>query len=98
MAERNFSKGIEMQNVYLRLKNKLEEEAFMDVVSKSGKNVFVVYNGIKNSIVIKNKNVRFISVADGSDYTSVKSTLENTKYLSFNIMEDGATYEFKNLY
>ena len=25
MAERNFSKGIEMQNVYLRLKNKLEE-------------------------------------------------------------------------
>ena len=25
MAENNFKKGVEMQNVYLRLKNKLEE-------------------------------------------------------------------------
>ena len=70
----------------------------MDVVSKSNKNVFVVYNGVKNSVVIKNENVRFISLADGGDYTSVKSTLENIKYLSFNITENGATYEFKSLY
>ncbi|MBR1969569.1 MAG: phosphodiester glycosidase family protein [Clostridia bacterium] len=82
----------------LQLKNKLEEDAFMDVVSKSNKNVFVVYNGVKNTVVIKNENVRFISLADGGDYTSVKSTLENIKYLSFNITENGATYEFKSLY
>lgn len=82
----------------LQLKNKLEEDAFLDVVSKSNKNVFVVYNGVKNSVVIKNENVRFISIADGGDYTSVKSTLENIKYLSFNITENGATYEFKSLY
>ncbi len=82
----------------LQLKNKLEEDAFSDIVSKSNKNVFVISGGVKNSVVIKNENVRFISLADGGDYTSVKSTLENIKYLSFNITKDGATYEFKNLY
>ena len=29
MAEHNFSKGIEMQNVFLRLKNKLEEAGIL---------------------------------------------------------------------
>ena len=44
MAERNFSKGIEMQNVYLRLKNKLEENGII-AASFELRQIFGVVSG-----------------------------------------------------
>lgn len=99
----NSVKQSPQKNVFILLqnapefKNPLEEEAFEHIL-KSGKNVFVIYNGEENSVVIKDKNLRYISLSDGSDYSSIPSKMKNIKYLSFNITENDVTYTFKKLY
>ena len=61
------------------------------------KNVFVVYCGDENSATIR-KGVRYISVSDSKDGGDVKNTVENMKYLSFNVTQNNITYCFRNLY
>lgn len=77
----------------------LDKSAFENMLQTAAKskNVFVVYCGDENSATMKN-GVRYISVSDSKDGGDVKSTVENMKYLSFNITSDGVTYCFKNLY
>ncbi len=77
----------------------LDKAAFSDILERAAKkkNVFVVYNGDKNFASIKN-GVRYITVADSQDESSVKYAMANFKYLAFNITSDSITYSFKNLY
>lgn len=98
-------KGGVQKNVIILLDKKpgftmsLDSKAFEDIIQNAAKtkNVFVVYCGDENSAVVRN-GVRYISVSDSKDGGDVKSTVENMKYLSFNITQDNITYCFRNLY
>lgn len=81
------------------LSDSLEARVFEDTLSAAAekKNVFVVYNGENNGVVIKN-GVRYISLCDTTSFSGAGSALEKIKYLSFNITGGEATYTFKNLY
>ena len=81
------------------LSDSLEARVFEDTLSEAAqqKNIFVVYNGENNGVVIKN-GVRYISLCDTTSFSGAGSALEKVKYLSFNITGGEATYTFKNLY
>lgn len=81
------------------LSDSLEACVFEDTLSEAArqKNIFVVYNGENNGVVIKN-GVRYISLCDTTSFSGAGSALEKVKYLSFNITGGEATYTFKNLY
>ena len=81
------------------LSDSLEARVFEDTLSEAArqKNIFVVYNGENNGVVIKN-GVRYISLCDTTSFSGAGSALEKIKYLSFNITGGEATYTFKNLY
>lgn len=76
--------------------DKLAFRNMLQTVAKT-KNAFVVYCGDENSATMKN-GVRYISVSDSKDGSGIKNTIENMKYLSFNITKDDITYCFKNMY
>ena len=77
----------------------VDNAAFSSMLEKAAenKNVFVVYNDDKNFCRIEN-GVRYISVASSKEEKVIGRAIENTKYLSFDITPDGATYSFKKLY
>ncbi len=97
-------KGASQKNIIVLLDKdpgfdgSLDKDAFYKMLENTAKtkNVFVVYNGDKNFASIKN-GVRYITVADPKDEGSIKSTMDNFKYLSFDITENSITYSFKNL-
>ncbi len=86
-------------NENLYLKDSLENRVFYDFMTDmaENKNIFVVYNGVENNVNIHG-GVRYISLSDADEYTSVKSSMGKMKYLSFNITDTGVTYSFKRLY
>lgn len=98
-------KGGTQKNVFILLDKEpgfshtLDSYAFSSMLEEAAKvkNVFVIYNGSENFCSIKN-GVRYITLSDSKDLPRVKDTVENVKYLSFNVTKDGATYCFKNLY
>lgn len=93
------------KNIFVLLKDApifsdtLESEVFRDYLSDiaKNKNVFVVYNGNENLAFIKN-GVRYIALADESDFSSLPEKVEKMKYVTFNITQDGATYSLNKLY
>lgn len=80
-------------------KSALESRAFDDTLKQTAKvkNVFVIYKGEENCVVI-DCGVRYISLAGAGDFLGLKETMGALKYLSFNITSDDATYTFKKLY
>ena len=86
-------------NENLYLKDSLENRVFYDFMTDmaKNKNIFVVYRGIENNVKIHG-GVRYISLSDVDEYTSIKSSMEKMKYLSFNITDSGVAYSFKRLY
>ena len=93
------------KNIFVLLKNApifsdtLESDVFRDYLSDiaKNKNVFVVYNGNENLSFIKN-GVRYIALADESDFSSLSEKVEKMKYVTFNITQEGATYSLNKLY
>lgn len=77
----------------------LESDVFRDYLSDiaKNKNVFVVYNGNENLSFIKN-GVRYIALADESDFSSLSEKVERMKYVTFNITQNGVTYSLNKLY
>ena len=61
------------------------------------KNIFVIYSGSENFCRIE-EGVRYISLADVKDENVLWKSIEEAKYLSFNITSDSVTYCFKKLY
>ena len=93
------------KNIFVLLKDApifsdtLESDVFRDYLSDiaKNKNVFVVYNGNENLSFIKN-GVRYIALADESDFSSLSEKVEKMKYVTFNITQEGATYSLNKLY
>ena len=83
----------------VNLTDSLEARVFEDTLSEAAqkKNVFVVYSGENNGVVIKN-GVRYISLCDTTSFAGVGSALERVKYVSFYIKNGEIAYTFKNLY
>lgn len=93
------------KNIFVLLKDApifsdtLESDVFRDYLSDiaKNKNVFVVYNGNENLSFIKN-GVRYIALADESDFSSLSEKVEKMKYVTFNITQECATYSLNKLY
>lgn len=93
------------KNIFVLLKDApifsdtLESDVFRDYLSDiaKNKNVFVVYNGNENLSFIKN-GVRYIALADESDFSSLSEKVERMKYVTFNITQNGVTYSLNKLY
>ncbi len=94
------------KNIFILLADKegfaadIDREAFYDMLNRASetKNVFVIRSGDENFTTIKN-GARFITIADSKAEKMLHRSIENTRYLSFNIDSDGnATYYFKKLY
>ncbi|MBQ8807808.1 MAG: phosphodiester glycosidase family protein [Clostridia bacterium] len=77
----------------------IDKRAFHSMLQEAAKtkNVFVILSGDENFCRIAN-GVRFITLSDPRDEDMLHLSIENTKYLSFNITESEVTYQFKNLY
>lgn len=77
----------------------LDGEAFYSMLSEAAKNknVFVILSGSENFCRIYN-GVRFITIANARDEDMIHKSIENTCYLSFNITDNGVTYQFKKLF
>ena len=80
--------------------DELEADVFGDVLKNIAvnKNIYVVYNGDENISVI-NSGVRYISIGDIDDYSSVRESMLKMKYLSFRLDEKGnLCYTFDRIY
>lgn len=79
--------------------SEIDEKAFYSMLSDSAKtrNVFVISNGSENFCRIED-GVRYITVANIRDESTMEKSVEKACYLSFKITNDSATYVFKNLY
>ncbi|MBQ8764513.1 MAG: phosphodiester glycosidase family protein [Clostridia bacterium] len=79
--------------------SKIDKKAFYSMLSDSAKtkNVFVISSGGENFCRIED-GVRYITVANIRDESTIEKSVEKVCYLSFKITNDSATYVFKNLY
>ena len=79
--------------------SEIDKKAFYSMLSDSAKtkNVFVISSGSENFCRIKD-GVRYITVANIRDESTIEKSVEKVCYLSFKITSDSATYVFKNLY
>lgn len=79
--------------------SEIDKKAFYDMLSRAAekKNVFVISGGSENFCRIEN-GVRFITVANIRDESSIEKSVEKVCYLSFRITSDSATYVFKNIF
>ncbi len=79
--------------------SEIDKKAFYSMLSDSAKtkNVFVVSSGSENFCRIED-GVRYITVANIRDESTIEKSIEKVCYLSFKITNDSATYVFKNLY
>lgn len=94
------------KNIFILLENEenfvteLDREAFYSMLEEASetKNVFVIQCGDENFTAMKH-GARFITVANSKAEKMLHRSIENTRYLSFNIENDGSvTYFFKKLY
>ncbi len=93
------------KNIFILLDEKedfvteLDREAFYSMLkeAQASKNVFVIYGGDENLCTIKN-GARFISVKNARSEKMLHKSIEKASYLSFNITENGATYQFKKIF
>lgn len=94
------------KNIFILLENEenfvtdLDRDAFYAMIEEASKtkNVFVIRNGEENFTTIKH-GARFITVANSKTEKMLYRSIEKTRYLSFNIENDGSvTYFFKKLY
>ncbi len=79
--------------------SEIDKKAFYSMLSDSAKtkNVFVISSGSENFCRIED-GVRYITVANIRDESTIEKSVEKVCYLSFKITSDSATYVFKNLY
>ncbi len=79
--------------------SEIDRKAFYSMLSDSAKtkNVFVISSGSENFCRIED-GVRYITVANIRDESTIEKSVEKVCYLSFKITNDSATYVFKNLY
>lgn len=79
--------------------SEIDKKAFYSMLSDSAKtkNVFVISSGGENFCRIED-GVRYITVANIRDESTIEKSIEKVCYLSFKITNDSATYVFKNLY
>lgn len=78
----------------------IDRDAFYSMLSDAAKkkNIFVISSGNENFCRIEN-GVRYFTVADVRDETSIVKSVGNTCYLTFNITDSGeATYNFNKLF
>lgn len=69
---------------------------YMDFISGT-KNVFVVQPGERNGVSIRN-NVRYITIADASQYGSVKQSMNGAYVLRFTMEGSDCMYRFERLF
>ena len=79
--------------------SEIDEKAFYSMLSDAAekKNVFVIYSGSENFCRIED-GVRYITIANICDESTIEKSMENVCYLSIRITSDSASYMFKNLY
>ncbi len=79
--------------------SEIDKKAFYSMLSDAAKkkNVFVILSGSENFCRIED-GVRFITVANIRDESTMEKSVEKVCYLSFKITNDSATYVFKNLF
>ena len=79
--------------------SEIDKKAFYSMLSDSAKtkSVFVISSGSENFCRIED-GVRYITVANIRDESTIEKSVEKVCYLSFKITNDSATYVFKNLY
>lgn len=74
-----------------------EFEALKSVLSKSGKNVFVIQRGDANSMRIVD-SIRFFTIADNKALSNLSERVQEGKILKFYVKDNNVTYEFENVY
>lgn len=80
--------------------SEIDKKAFYGMLSdaaNSNKNVFVISSGSENFCRIEN-GVRYITIANIRDESTIEKSVKNVCYLSIRITSDSATYTFENLF
>ena len=77
----------------------IDRSAFYAMLSDAAesKNVFVISSGSENFCKIEN-GVRYLTIANARDEDMIHKSIANTCYLSFNITQSTATYQFKKIF
>lgn len=77
----------------------IDRSAFYAMLSDAAqsKNVFVISSGSENFCKIED-GVRYFTVANARDENVLHKAIENVSYLSFNITQGSATYQFKKIF